>query len=351
MGGILTDVTPVLMKAFPRGKPEMSAADFDKALSFVKGRRAGTIPKPGPLAMDYAWWAHTMVVEWRMLVEEWEKNGKKGLEPKILLCPECNVMLLLDLSAADVLICPGGCHRAITVATFVQLFKRPAAPRAPMNQAGGGSSLNNAPGRPIISPNLAPTIRRSGTLQPTKLSLSQTVPKGSRPEDYGITEGIKKGRDPLVGWRMWNLVPGAGMRLTSLNSTAIPWEGGVPMQGTCNGRPVEEILDHTCPSWEHRCGVHAVKDLPQIKKWGAPKVSNGSSYVRVIGEIELWGRVLEYEEGFRAEWGYPKKLYLPDFLPNCFAAVETDTPEKLADYLWSTYLTETVVDQDVIDIP
>lgn len=30
----------------------------------------------------------------------------------------------------------------------------------------------------------------------------------------------------------------------------------------------------------------------------------------VVGTVALWGRVLEHEHGFRAEWGYPQRLTL-----------------------------------------
>jgi hypothetical protein len=30
----------------------------------------------------------------------------------------------------------------------------------------------------------------------------------------------------------------------------------------------------------------------------------------VVGTVALWGRVVEHEHGFRAEWGYPQRLSL-----------------------------------------
>lgn len=341
MSNMLTDVTPVLMQAFPNGKPEMSASDFDRALKFVKGRANGSVPKPGPFSMDYAWWAHTMIVAWKVLQQEWEKNPRNGPEPKFLLCPECEVMMLLDLNSGDVLMCPGGCHRAIRVNTFVELFKRPAA--APRTVQPHGSSINTSGFMSHLSHRVAPST-------PGPASLSSTVPKGARPEDYGITEGVQRSKTALHGWRMWDLSPDPPWRLRSLHNLRTKDKGWPPMEpmiGTCNGADPSEILDHKCPSWEHRCGVHAVKDIPQLKRWGNPTVGPISTYVRVIGDIEMWGRVLEYAEGFRAEWAYPSKLYLPSTLPSAFNL----TSDTLAEKLWETYLTEVVVDDDIFSIP
>jgi hypothetical protein len=32
--------------------------------------------------------------------------------------------------------------------------------------------------------------------------------------------------------------------------------------------------------------------------------------VDVIGEVEIWGRVIECENGWRSEYAYPKELWL-----------------------------------------
>src|SRR4051812_42408917 len=115
MANMVTDVTPILQQAFPGGKPEMSASDFDRAHKFVVGRASGAVPRPGPHSMDYAWWAHCMIVDWRMRVEEWEKTasaaaksiigpgGAPAGQPTDLRCPECEVMCVLDMQAGDVL--------------------------------------------------------------------------------------------------------------------------------------------------------------------------------------------------------------------------------------------------------
>lgn len=341
---MVTDVTPILQQAFPMGKPEMSAIEFDKALKFVQGRRLGTVNRPGKNSMDYTFWAHTMIVEWRLLVDEWEKGGKVGIEPKFLLCPECQVMLVADLSAGDVLVCGGGCHRAITINTFVQLFKKPYVPPSPQTRAFNQTA-------PAPRTTLGST---SSSGSKKAIGLSSTVPKGERPEDYGIFEKPKKGTEPLVGWRMWDVLHTTkeeGWRLKAISHTHI-WEPYVPMRGTCNNKPPEEITDHVCPSWEHRCGVHAVKEVFQVKKWGSPTNGPRAVHVRVLGELDMWGRVLEYEEGFRAEWGYPRKLYLPSVLPDIFEnGPDEVNAETFAEQLWMAYLTEVVIDDQIFQIP
>lgn len=315
----------------------MSASDFDAALKFVKGRAAGAIPKPSRgSGMGYADWAHRMIVAWRVLYDEWEKTNQKGPEPNFLLCPECEVMMLLDTMQGDVLICPGGCHRAITVNTFVSLFKAPA--KAPRHVTPSPSSSLNSSG--FSSSRVA--------TQPRKAALNTTVPKGAKPEDYGVTEGVQRSKKAMVGWRMWNVYPPMNNKLREpfkLYSLSYggPWPSMAPQIGTCHNADPSEITDHKCPSWEHRCGVHAVKSTSQLRKWGNPDVGPNSEYARVTGEVEMWGRVLEYEEGFRAEWAYPLKLYLPTDIPSTFEM----TAEELGEKLWETYLVEVVVDNAI----
>lgn len=82
----------------------------------------------------------------------------------------------------------------------------------------------------------------------------------------------------IVAWRCWKVRP--GNRLASMAMETI-WEPGIPMQGKpSNGD-----------------GVHAWKTRAQAEAYGR----GGPAYV--IGRVELWGEVIEHDEGYRAEYG------------------------------------------------
>jgi hypothetical protein len=72
--------------------------------------------------------------------------------------------------------------------------------------------------------------------------------------------------------------------------------------------------DHFSPDRGCACGIHA------LRKWGnysmrASHLPNGwaESFVvqRVFGEVYLWGKVVPGTRGWRAEFAYPRRLYVP----------------------------------------
>jgi hypothetical protein len=50
--------------------------------------------------------------------------------------------------------------------------------------------------------------------------------------------------------------------------------------------------------------VYAAKSLDHLRKTGLDRFG-------VLGEVNLWGTVIEHELGYRARFAYPKTLFLP----------------------------------------
>jgi hypothetical protein len=86
---------------------------------------------------------------------------------------------------------------------------------------------------------------------------------------------------PIRAWRLWKI---DRERLWSV-SQGTKWEPGIPMQGA--------------PGPDDDAGVYAVKRREH------PFQYRGDA---VLGEVGLWGRVIEHEHGFRAEYAYPINL-------------------------------------------
>ena len=60
------------------------------------------------------------------------------------------------------------------------------------------------------------------------------------------------------------------------------------------------------------CGIYAYKEKPRLlheirNKMTPPAIYSGLRLV--YGEINLWGKIIEHEDGYRAQFGYPKRLW------------------------------------------
>lgn len=107
-----------------------------------------------------------------------------------------------------------------------------------------------------------------------------------------------------VGWRSWRVMATAGgLRLVSaLFDTA--WEPGRPLAASCP-------QGHPAPEPACRCGVYAARDVTEAYRH---LVGRDEAWVvhRVIGEVALWGRVVEHERGHRGELAYPVRIWVPN---------------------------------------
>jgi hypothetical protein len=74
------------------------------------------------------------------------------------------------------------------------------------------------------------------------------------------------------------------------------------------------------PYFSCTCGVYAARTIDHLLQCGYGKFG-------VHGEAYLWGRVVEHERGWRAEFAYPKSLFLvPATIP--FSLSEIDARLK-----------------------
>ena len=97
---------------------------------------------------------------------------------------------------------------------------------------------------------------------------------------------------------------------------------------TFDGRAENAKNAPELPQTNCTCGVYAVKTLDHFRSAGYAKCG-------IHGEVYLWGTVVEHELGWRAQFAYPKTLFLPsDLIPSdtkemearlgALAAYETD---------------------------
>jgi len=106
---------------------------------------------------------------------------------------------------------------------------------------------------------------------------------------------------PIVAYRTWQLSLDG---LFSLNCTE--WTPGERFEAECkNGYDDYAGLDHAVPAEGCTCGVYAAKNFQHLIDIGY--LGHGG----VHGEVYLWGRIVECELGWRAQFAYPKNLVVP----------------------------------------
>ena len=125
--------------------------------------------------------------------------------------------------------------------------------------------------------------------------------------------------EPIVGWRKWK----ASLwddTIASISAGTV-WPVKEPLKAKCNiqGRykvswavgSIEVCLGIRCT-----CGVYAFRTEEKV----LAEFPNGPSVrdpagakaepemFNIIGEVSLWGRVIECEHGYRAQYAYPKSF-------------------------------------------
>ena len=66
---------------------------------------------------------------------------------------------------------------------------------------------------------------------------------------------------------------------------------------------------HNEPMLGCRCGIYATSDRAHLVALGYHRYHEGEMVV--IGEVLLWGVVIEATHGWRAQYAYPKSLEVP----------------------------------------
>ena len=107
--------------------------------------------------------------------------------------------------------------------------------------------------------------------------------------------------DARRGWRYWRLTPEP--RLQSVSQRGFTWEPGRPLIARCAGAGV---AGHDVPDPGCACGVHASVDLAALQAEALCLVPGPL----VVGEVDLWGRVVIDDHGYRGQYASPCRLHV-----------------------------------------
>lgn len=102
--------------------------------------------------------------------------------------------------------------------------------------------------------------------------------------------------EPVVGWRGYTFCH--PHFLTCSQTVIQPRER---MEAICTVN-----FEHDAPMPGCSCGFYAFTTLQEL-------VDQGYGYQNFLAEVYLWGRIIEHEKGYRAQFCYPKTLYLPPY--------------------------------------
>ena len=110
---------------------------------------------------------------------------------------------------------------------------------------------------------------------------------------------VERTTEPLMAWRAWALTgrrDGTELLLRPVAGRSRPWRPREPAEAACKHARL-----HAAPNVDCSCGLHATHDPGILRRTRTPAV---------LGRVALWGRVIEHDLGFRAEFGYPQLLAL-----------------------------------------
>ena len=118
--------------------------------------------------------------------------------------------------------------------------------------------------------------------------------------------------EPLIGWRVWCVTrTRSGFRLASVIRDDV-WPVDAELVAGCDS-------GHSAPYEDCACGIHATRDPEAVLSYLRGR-DEPATVARVLGRVQLWGRVVEHERGWRAERARALDVWLPPELDGALDA-------------------------------
>jgi hypothetical protein len=114
-------------------------------------------------------------------------------------------------------------------------------------------------------------------------------------------------REAITAWRCWFVLPEECL-LRPIYKRGLAWKPREALEAVCPDKL------HEVPADRCKCGVWAASEPENLHevKWtfSPPKGIDPLPGVLVVGQISMWGRLIEHERGWRSSHAYPKHLYV-----------------------------------------
>jgi hypothetical protein len=104
--------------------------------------------------------------------------------------------------------------------------------------------------------------------------------------------------EEFVGWRGWQ-VTGDGLLEAIVNPEASCWHPGQALSAVCT-----KNKRHPVPFMNCTCGFYATKTLAQL-------IDNDYHTSGAFGTVSLWGKSIQFTDGYRAQFAYPREIWIP----------------------------------------
>lgn len=109
--------------------------------------------------------------------------------------------------------------------------------------------------------------------------------------------------EPIIAYRAWKVERDGLLKPIGWTTNVSAWKPLEPEHAVCksNSRTADEA-EHKAPQKDCRCGLYAFKQIEDL-------IQIAASPRLVLGRVAIWGRIVELEKGYRAEYAYPQVLY------------------------------------------
>lgn len=122
-----------------------------------------------------------------------------------------------------------------------------------------------------------------------------------------MTSTVADHLSPRLAWRAWRL--DGHNYLHSLHQDSV-WRGYEEVQAICQAPQTVYESREVAPEDNCTCGIYSVFTPAEALLWAADYYSRFPSSRVVIGQVSLWGKIVEHEGGLRAQYAYPHDLVL-----------------------------------------
>ena len=111
--------------------------------------------------------------------------------------------------------------------------------------------------------------------------------------------------EAIIGYRVWEVRPAGRFAFLESVTQRTPWPVGEALKAHC-------ISEY--PGVNSHNGLYAFKRRHTEAEYRA---SYGTEKTMLVyGTVALWGRVIEHQEGYRAEYAYPQSIVVPSSIPD-----------------------------------
>lgn len=119
-----------------------------------------------------------------------------------------------------------------------------------------------------------------------------------------VEEGIRL--SPVVGFREWGVKYIKGEFYLASYNNGLVWPYHKEFQAVCLDHFYSQQPHNSIPFYRGVCGIYALKERTSLHV-GMPCCTERMIFIG--GSVDLWGKIIEHKNGYRAQYAYPNTLF------------------------------------------